>query len=164
MPPSRASEVPLRQVLTGWLPSTRGAQSQGSASDGGRPSFASVTHTVLELPHCFPEVAFEHAPSVVPPKDRRNRRQLPRAGRVRAVQDAQRSIAPARQAQIEAGAQRQAWDACAAVFSILEGEAARMADDDLDTARLFPARRISKAASLVIQLNRSEAEGRRPLA
>jgi len=23
-----ASEVPLRQVLTGWLPSTRGAQSQ----------------------------------------------------------------------------------------------------------------------------------------
>jgi hypothetical protein len=53
--------------------------SWGSASDGGRPSFASVTHTVLELPHCFPEVAFEHAPSVVPPKDRRNRRQLPRA-------------------------------------------------------------------------------------
>ena len=109
-------------------------------------------------------MAFEHAPSVVPPKDRRNRRQLPRAGRVRAVQDAQRSIAPARQAQIVAGAQRQAWDACAAVFAILEGEAARMADDDLDTARLFTARRISKAASLVIQLNRSEAEGRRPLA
>ena len=117
--------------------------SWGSASDGGRPSFASVTHTVLELPHCFPEVAFEHAPSVVPPKDRRNRRQLPRAGRVRAVQDAQRSIAPARQVQIVAGAQRQAGDACAAEFAILEGEAARMADDDLDTARLFTARRIS---------------------